>query len=90
MHKILAELSNDRIRNYNDPQQEPDKKSKLSINKSRRVCFFLVSCKVLLLKAAERFWRTLGKGNTNSPVSEMSRNMKLWYQPQNITAALTL
>ena len=90
MHKILAELSNDRIRNYHDPQQEPDKTSKLSTNKSRRVCFFLVSCKVLLLKAAERFWRTLGKGNTNFLVSEMSRNMELWYQPQNITAALTL
>ena len=29
MQKILAEISNDTIRNYHDPQHEPGKKSKL-------------------------------------------------------------
>ena len=41
MQKILAEISNDRIRNYHSPQHEPDKKSKLNTNEVRRVWLLL-------------------------------------------------
>ena len=41
MQKILAEISIYRVRNYDNPQHEPNKKSKLNINKARRVWLFL-------------------------------------------------
>ena len=41
MQTMLAEISNDRIRNYDNPQHLPGKKSKLKTNKVRRVSLLL-------------------------------------------------